>query len=81
MMRRRSLYWRRRPRGLQPRWWVEFQIGHRFKCRDAVIQGVKNYSIRRSAEYRVVESDRLKYHMYCRQAATGYPWSLRVALR
>ncbi|QHO53032.1 uncharacterized protein DS421_2g44370 [Arachis hypogaea] len=33
---------------------VEFRVGHIFKSRDAVMQGVKNYSIRRSAEYRVV---------------------------
>ncbi|XP_015939554.1 uncharacterized protein LOC107465085 [Arachis duranensis] len=37
---------------------VEFQVGHRFRSREAVIQGVKNYSIRRSVEYRVIESDR-----------------------
>ncbi|XP_015947428.1 uncharacterized protein LOC107472490 [Arachis duranensis] len=61
--------------------WVEIRADHRFKCRDAVMQGVKNYSIRRSAEYRVVKSDRLKYHVYCRQAANGCPWSLHVALR
>ncbi|RYQ84878.1 hypothetical protein Ahy_B10g104379 [Arachis hypogaea] len=52
---------------------VEFRVGHRFKSRDAIMQGVKNYSIRRSVEYRVVESDQLKYHVYCHQAATGYP--------
>ncbi|XP_052110119.1 uncharacterized protein LOC127741500 [Arachis duranensis] len=39
---------------------VEFRIGHRFRCREAVLQGVKNYSIRRSVEYRVIKSDRLK---------------------
>ncbi|XP_025685095.1 uncharacterized protein [Arachis hypogaea] len=33
------------------------------------MQGVKNYSIHRSAEYQVVESDRLKYHMHCHQAS------------
>ncbi|RYR43362.1 hypothetical protein Ahy_A08g039786 [Arachis hypogaea] len=41
---------------------MEFRVGHRFKSRDAVMHGVKNYSIRRSVEYRVVESDRLNYH-------------------
>ncbi|RYQ97462.1 hypothetical protein Ahy_B08g093504 [Arachis hypogaea] len=45
---------------------VKFRVGHRFKSRDAVMQGVKNYSIRRSVEYRIVESDRLKYHVHCR---------------
>ncbi|RYR08145.1 hypothetical protein Ahy_B05g075703 [Arachis hypogaea] len=56
---------------------VEFRVSHRFKCRDAVMQGMKNYSIRISIEYRVVESDR---HVYCRQAANGCPWSLRIVL-
>ncbi|XP_072065582.1 uncharacterized protein [Arachis hypogaea] len=60
---------------------VEFRVGHRFKCREAVLQGVKNYSICRSAEYRVIESDRLKYHVQCRQANNGCLWSLCVALR
>ncbi|XP_072076601.1 uncharacterized protein [Arachis hypogaea] len=41
---------------------VEFRIGHKFRSREGVLQGVKNYSIQKSAEYRVVESDRLKYH-------------------
>ena len=36
---------------------VEFQVGHRFRSKEAVLQGVMNYSIRRSAEYRIVESD------------------------
>ncbi|XP_025676932.1 uncharacterized protein [Arachis hypogaea] len=40
-----------------------------------------NYSIRRSAEYRVIESDWLKYHVQCRQAENECQWSLRVALR
>ncbi|RYQ88807.1 hypothetical protein Ahy_B09g095786 isoform A [Arachis hypogaea] len=59
---------------------VEFRVGHRFRSREAVLQGVKNYSIRRSAEYRVIESDRLKYHVQCCQADSGCQWSLRVAL-
>ncbi|RYR66740.1 hypothetical protein Ahy_A03g012798 isoform B [Arachis hypogaea] len=45
---------------------VEFRVGHRF---------------RRSAEFRVIECDRLKYHVQCRQADSGCKWSLRVALR
>ncbi|RYR74095.1 hypothetical protein Ahy_A02g008712 [Arachis hypogaea] len=60
---------------------VEFQIGHRFRSQEAVLQGVKNYSIHRSAEYRMIESDWLKYHVQCRQANSGCQWSLRVALR
>ncbi|RYR51905.1 hypothetical protein Ahy_A06g026855 isoform B [Arachis hypogaea] len=60
---------------------VEFRIGHRFKSREAVLQGVKNYSIRRSTEYQVIESDQLKYHVQYREADSGCQWSLRVALR
>ncbi|RYR15251.1 hypothetical protein Ahy_B04g071979 isoform C [Arachis hypogaea] len=59
----------------------EFRVGQRFKCRDAVLQDMKNYNIRRSAEYWVIELDRLKYHVQCRQAVDGCQWSLRVALR
>ncbi|RYR20931.1 hypothetical protein Ahy_B03g066159 [Arachis hypogaea] len=60
---------------------VEFRVGHRFRNREVVLQGVKNYSIWRSAEYRVVESDRLKYHVRCRRFTDSYPWSLHVTLR
>ncbi|XP_015932078.1 uncharacterized protein LOC107458382 [Arachis duranensis] len=60
---------------------IEFRVGHKFKCRDAVMQGVKNYSIFQSAKYWVIKSDRLKYNVQCRQAANGCPWNLRIALR
>ncbi|RYR15218.1 hypothetical protein Ahy_B04g071944 [Arachis hypogaea] len=60
---------------------VEFWVGHKFRSREAVLQGVKNYSIWRSAEYQVIESDRLKYHVQCHQADNGCQWSLCVALR
>ncbi|XP_057734864.1 uncharacterized protein LOC130950383 [Arachis stenosperma] len=42
---------------------------------------VLTLSIRRSAEYLVIESDRIKYHVQCHQAENGCQWSLRVALR
>ncbi|RYR78822.1 hypothetical protein Ahy_A01g003684 [Arachis hypogaea] len=35
----------------------------------------------RSAEYRVIESGRLKYHVQCRQADSGCQWSFRVTFR
>ncbi|RYR46937.1 hypothetical protein Ahy_A07g032807 [Arachis hypogaea] len=50
-------------------------------CAIRLMHGVKNYSIRRSAEYQMVRSDRLKYHVQCRQATTGCPWSFRVVLQ
>ncbi|MED6142006.1 hypothetical protein PIB30_109178 [Stylosanthes scabra] len=48
--------------------------------REAVQMAVKNYSIRRAAEYRVVESDPHKYICRCKLSALGCPWSIRVAL-
>ncbi|RYR59545.1 hypothetical protein Ahy_A05g025445 isoform B [Arachis hypogaea] len=60
---------------------MEFRVGHRFKSREAVLQGVKNYSICKSAEYRVIKSNRLKYLVQWRQVDSGCQWSLRVALR
>ncbi|XP_015950458.1 uncharacterized protein LOC107475343 [Arachis duranensis] len=50
---------------------IEFRIGHKFRRREAVLQSAKNYSIRRSAEYQVIESDRTMYHVQCRQAENG----------
>ncbi|XP_057760877.1 uncharacterized protein LOC130981295 [Arachis stenosperma] len=60
---------------------VEFRVDYKFRSQEAVLQGVNNYSIRRSAEYRVIESEWLKYHVQYRQAENGCQWSLRVSLR
>ncbi|RYQ95676.1 hypothetical protein Ahy_B08g091018 [Arachis hypogaea] len=60
---------------------VEFRVGHRFRSRETVLQGMENYIVRRSTEYRVVKSDRLKYHVHFRQLTDGCPWSLCVAFR
>ncbi|MED6208853.1 hypothetical protein PIB30_049073 [Stylosanthes scabra] len=51
----------------------EFRIGHRFNIREAVQMTMKNYNIRRAAEYKVVESDP------CKQYGAGCTWSIRVA--
>ncbi|RYQ90803.1 hypothetical protein Ahy_B09g096791 isoform A [Arachis hypogaea] len=55
---------------------LEFRVGHIFKSKDALLQGVTNYSIHRNVEYRIVESDRLKYHVHCRQYKAGCPWCI-----
>ncbi|MED6214968.1 hypothetical protein PIB30_108573 [Stylosanthes scabra] len=60
---------------------LEFRVGHRFSTRKTVQMAVKNYSIRRAAEYRVVESDPHKYVCRCKLSALRCPWSIRVALR
>ncbi|MED6213444.1 hypothetical protein PIB30_093396 [Stylosanthes scabra] len=41
---------------------AEFMVGHRMRNHEVVLMAIKNYSIRGNAEYKVVESDRLKYH-------------------
>ncbi|RYR63147.1 hypothetical protein Ahy_A04g020941 [Arachis hypogaea] len=60
---------------------VEFQVGHEFRSREAMLQGMKNYSIQRSAEYRVIELDWLNYHVQYRQDENECQWSLHVAFR
>ncbi|RYQ84548.1 hypothetical protein Ahy_B10g103953 [Arachis hypogaea] len=49
-----------------------------FKSKDVVLMAVKNYSIRRNPKYKVLESDRLKYHYRCKQFSAGCPWSLHI---
>ncbi|RYR62926.1 hypothetical protein Ahy_A04g020684 isoform A [Arachis hypogaea] len=39
---------------------------------------VKNYNIRWNAEYRVLDSYRLKYHYRCKQFTNGCSWSFRM---
>ncbi|MED6147122.1 hypothetical protein PIB30_041047 [Stylosanthes scabra] len=60
---------------------VEFMLGNKMQNRQAVLMAVKNYSIRRNAEYMVVESDWLKYYCRCKNHAGGCLWMIRVALR
>ncbi|MED6139956.1 hypothetical protein PIB30_088649 [Stylosanthes scabra] len=42
---------------------VEFMVGHRMRNRDAVLMAVKNYSIRRNAEYKGGPKDRVAAHV------------------
>ncbi|MED6171594.1 hypothetical protein PIB30_042120 [Stylosanthes scabra] len=51
----------------------EFRVGHRFSCREAVQMAVKNYNIRRAAEYRVLESNPYKYVCRCKKHESGCP--------
>ncbi|MED6219957.1 hypothetical protein PIB30_040583 [Stylosanthes scabra] len=59
----------------------EFRVGHCFNTREAVQMAVKNYSIRRAAEYRVVESNPSKYVCRCKQYGAGCPWSILESVR
>ncbi|XP_015939444.1 uncharacterized protein LOC107464992 [Arachis duranensis] len=60
---------------------TEFQIGQSFQSNDEAVLSVKDYSIRRGVEYRVIESDHLKYHGKCKEFGKGCSWLIRVALR
>nr|XP_025661270.1 uncharacterized protein LOC112756873 [Arachis hypogaea] len=60
---------------------AEFQIGQSFQSKDEAVLSVKDYSIRRGVEYRVIESDHLKYHGKCKEFGKGCSWLIRVALR
>ncbi|MED6206502.1 hypothetical protein PIB30_027300 [Stylosanthes scabra] len=50
---------------------AEFEIGHAFVDKEVSVLAVKNYSIRRGVEYRVMESDHAKYLERCKQFGQG----------
>ncbi|XP_016167962.1 uncharacterized protein LOC107610423 [Arachis ipaensis] len=60
---------------------TEFQIGQSFHNKDEVVLSVKDYSICRGVEYRVLESDHLKYHGKCKEFSKGCSWLIRISLR
>ena len=59
----------------------ELQVGQQFPDKEAVLFAIKNYSIRRSVEYKVLESDQIKYHGKCKYFGNGCNWSIRVTYR
>ena len=59
----------------------ELEVGQQFPDKEAVLFAVKTYSIRRSVEYKVLESDHIKYHGKCKQFGNGCSWSIRVTYR
>ena len=59
----------------------ELQVGQQFRDKEAVLFAIKNYSIRRSVEYKVLESDHIKYHGKCKYFGNGCNWSIRVSYR
>ncbi|MED6154999.1 hypothetical protein PIB30_001681 [Stylosanthes scabra] len=42
----------------------EFEVGQQFDDKEAMLMAVKTYSIRRAVEYKILESDRLKYAVH-----------------
>ncbi|XP_025678892.1 uncharacterized protein [Arachis hypogaea] len=60
---------------------VEFQVGQSFHIKEEVVLTVKDYSIRRGVEYKVMGSDHLKYHGRCKEFGKGCTWMIRTSLR
>ncbi|XP_052114201.1 uncharacterized protein LOC127745483 [Arachis duranensis] len=60
---------------------TEFQVGQSFKSKEEAVLSVKDYSIRRGVEYRVIESDNLKYQGRCKEFGNGCTWLIRITLR
>ncbi|RYR44359.1 hypothetical protein Ahy_A08g040707 [Arachis hypogaea] len=49
----------------------EFAVGMEFSSREAVIKAVKEYTIRRSVDYRVYESEPVTFYTKCTQYGSG----------
>ncbi|XP_016207227.1 uncharacterized protein LOC107647684 [Arachis ipaensis] len=60
---------------------TEFQIGQSFQSKEEAVLSVKNYSIRRGVEYKVMESDNLKYQGRCKEFGNGCRWLIRIVMR
>ncbi|XP_015973497.1 uncharacterized protein LOC107496697 [Arachis duranensis] len=60
---------------------TEFQVGQSFHSNKEAVLTIKDYNIRRGVEYRVMESDHLKYHGRCKEFGKGCTWMIRISLR
>ncbi|XP_072058082.1 uncharacterized protein [Arachis hypogaea] len=58
---------------------MELEIGLKFFNREKVMLAVKNYNIRGSAEYKMVESDQSRNICRCKQFGDQCRWMVRVA--
>ena len=56
----------------------ELHVGKHFPNKEAVLFAVKNYSIQRSVQYKVLESDHVTYHGKCKYFGNECSWSIRV---
>ncbi|RYQ79211.1 hypothetical protein Ahy_Scaffold6g107920 [Arachis hypogaea] len=56
----------------------EFTVGMEFSSREAVINAMKDYTIRRGVDYRVYESEPTTFYAKCTQYGAGCDWLIRV---
>ncbi|XP_016172646.1 uncharacterized protein LOC107615038 [Arachis ipaensis] len=59
----------------------EFEVGQQFKDMEEVMLAVKQYNIRRAMDYKIVESDQLRYNAQCIQFGTSCNWSILISYR
>ncbi|RYR51707.1 hypothetical protein Ahy_A06g026690 [Arachis hypogaea] len=50
-----------------------------FKNKEEITLAVKRYSIRRTAEYKIVKSDQLRYNAQCIQFGPSCTWSILIS--
>ncbi|RYQ94600.1 hypothetical protein Ahy_B08g089540 [Arachis hypogaea] len=58
----------------------EFAVRMEFSSREAVIKAMKEYTIRRSVDYRVYESEPLTFYAKCTQYGSRCDWLVRVSM-
>ncbi|RYR32981.1 hypothetical protein Ahy_A10g047510 [Arachis hypogaea] len=58
----------------------EFAVGMEFSSREAVIKAIKEYTIRRSVDYRVYEFEPLTFYAKCTQYGSGCDWLIQVSM-
>ncbi|RYR65713.1 hypothetical protein Ahy_A03g011641 [Arachis hypogaea] len=58
----------------------EFAVEMEFSSKEAVIMAMKDYTIRKSVDYRVYESESLTFFAKCTQYGSGYDWLIRVSM-
>ncbi|XP_015950768.1 uncharacterized protein LOC107475616 [Arachis duranensis] len=54
------------------------EIGQSFQSKEEVVLSVKDYNIRRGIEYRVMQSDHLKYQGICKEFGNGADASITI---
>ncbi|MED6212196.1 hypothetical protein PIB30_080881 [Stylosanthes scabra] len=58
---------------------AEFEVGQQFENKEEVLMAVKTYSIRRAVQFKILESDQLKYAVRCSEFGKGCEWNIRVS--
>ncbi|XP_016173871.1 uncharacterized protein LOC107616425 [Arachis ipaensis] len=60
---------------------LRIELGSSGPTKEEAVLSVKDYSIRRGVQYRVMESDHLKYHERCKEFGNGCTWMIGITRR